>query len=474
MNLKKISVIMPTHNNGEELRRAIVSVMSQDALLSKICTIEIVIINDASDPEYIPQLNQVIIDFPNCKLLHTEKQCGPASARNIGILSADGNFISFLDADDEWPKDKLSILLPYFIGSAVEVAGGKVKYIVQDGLPEINMKFEDDQSRVTHVHLGALLIKKSLFEKGFLFDESLTYSEDVDWWFRLRENNISIAISEATTLYYHVHGTNMSVNKNIDELEILKILYKSVQRRKNLALSQHIPQIKDFRIDQEDPLISIIIPLHNGISLIKRTLDGVSSQTYKNWELIIVDDGSTDKGAEFIEAYFPNAKIIRQENAGVAAARNTGVRNSNGDIIAFLDQDDEWEKTKLEEQWNFLKKDPYCTFVTCNQRFICEDGIMLPANFSEKFKEEHRSFVPSSILIRKYTLLYVNLFDETLEVSSDVDLIRKLRNANCKEGNVDKLLLKKWFHGKNESLNRTLSRKELLAVLHRQIKSNGI
>ncbi len=470
MTLHKISVIIPTRNNGDELRRAVLSVLAQDVLPSGSCSIEIIIINDASDDVYLNQLNQLVIDFSACKLLHTEKPSGPAATRNMGIRSAKGNIIGFLDADDEWPIDKLNILLPYFKTNDIAVASGKVKYIVEDGQPDINMKFEDEESRITHVHLGALLVKKSVLEKDLFFDESLTYSEDVDWWFRLRERNIGITISEATTLLYHVHGKNMSVNKSIEELQLLNILHKSIKRRKS-TLGQHIPQIKDFRTEQEDSLISIIIPLYNGEKLIKQTLDSVVNQTYTYWEVIIVDDGSTDNGTDFIEKNYPDVKIIKQKNAGVAAARNVGVKHASGEIIAFLDQDDEWEVNKLKEQWDYLKKDPYCTFVTCNQRLICHEGVTLPANFSEKLMEEHRSFVPSAILIRKHTLLYVNLFDESLEVSSDFDLIRKLRNANCKEANVDKLLLKKWFHGKNESLNKPLMRKELLALLHKQRKS---
>ncbi|TDG36495.1 glycosyltransferase [Pedobacter changchengzhani] len=470
MNSCKISVIIPTHNNGIELRRAIMSIIAQD---SKHCTIEIIIVNDASDREFLAQLDQLILDFPGCKLLNTTKQCGPAGARNLGILAATGDFISFLDADDEWPNNKLSILLPYFISSDVEVAGGKVKYIVQDDQPAINMNFEDEQKRLTHVHLGALLVKKSIFENRLLFDESLIFSEDIDWWYRLRENGIKIVICEATTLNYHVHGSNMSVNKDLNQLNVLKVLHQSIQRRKNLQLKQHLPQIKDFRIDQKDPLISIIVPLYNGKNLIKKTLDSVVSQTYTNWELIIVDDGSTDGGAEFIMANYPMAKIFEQKNAGVANARNNGVKYAEGEILAFLDQDDEWEPTKLKDQWAFLKKDPYCTFVTCNQAFVCEDGVSLPPTFDYKYMEEHRSFIPSGILIRKYILIHVNLFDETLKVSSDMDLIRKLRNAGCKEGNVEKLLLKKWFHGSNESQNTSLMLKEMLGMLHKQIKVNG-
>jgi glycosyltransferase involved in cell wall biosynthesis len=471
MNLSTISVIIPTHNNGAELRRAILSVVGQQPVALNNYSIEIIIVNDASDPEYLEQLNQLIIDFPICRLLHTEKQSGPAAARNRGILSAHGDFIGFLDADDEWPENKLSILLPYFERKDVGVAGGKIKYLVKDGLPVLNMNYEDDQQRVTHVHLGALLVRKCVFEKDLLFDDSLTYSEDVDWWFRLREKNIGIVITELTTLHYHVHGKNMSVYKNMEELQILKILHKSVQRRKSAFTNQHIPRIKDFRVDQEDPLISIVIPLYNGRNLIKKTLDSVIGQTYLNWELIVVDDGSIDDGADFIALAYPQARIISQKNAGVAAARNTGIQHAKGDVIAFLDQDDEWLPSKLREQWDLLKKDPYCTFVTCNQQYVCNDGVMLPASFSKKIiEEEHRSFIPSALLVRKQALHSINMFDESLEVSSDFDLIRRLRKANFKENNVDKLLLKKWFHGNNASMDVPVMVKELLGLLHKQIK----
>jgi len=470
MNCPKISVIIPTRNNGIELRRAVKSILLQDALAAQQCSVEILIVNDASDEKFLDQLDHLILDFQQCRLLNTPVQSGPAAARNVGICAADGDLIGFLDADDEWPINKVSILLPYFKESGVDIAAGKIQYIIQEGQPEINMKFEDEQNRLTHVHLGTLLARKSIFEDDLLFDETLTFSEDVDWWFRLREKNISIVIDEATTLYYHVHGSNMSVNKDIGELQLLKIFHKSIKRRKANQSSQFMPQIKDFRVHQPDPLISIILPLYNGKDLVQKSIDGVLSQTFTNWELLVVDDGSTDGGAAYIESKYAQVKVIRQQNKGVAAARNTGVQYATGELIAFLDQDDEWAPSKLREQCELLKKDPYCAFVTCNQHFVCKDGVTLPANFSEKLFEEHRSLVPSALLIRKQALLSVNMFDQSLEVSSDFDLIRRLRLANCKEANVDKLLLKKWYHGENASLNKPLMKKEILSLLHRQIK----
>jgi len=470
MNCPKISVIIPTHNNGIELRRAVKSILLQDAVAAHQCSIEILIVNDASGRKFQDQLDQLTVEFQQCRLIDIQVQSGPAAARNVGICAASGDLIGFLDADDEWPINKVSILLPYFKYSSLDIAAGKIQYIIEPGQPELNMKFEDERNRITHVHLGTLLARKSLFENDLLFDETLIFSEDVDWWFRLRERNVSIVIDDATTLYYHVHGSNMSVNKNIGELQLLKIFHKSIKRRKANQSSQFMPQIKDFRVNQQDPLISIILPLYNGRELIMKSIDSVLSQTFTNWELLVVDDGSTDGGAAYIESTYAHAKVIRQQNKGVAAARNTGVKHAIGELIAFLDQDDEWAPSKLREQWELLKKDPYCAFVTCNQQFVCNDGVTLPANFSEKLFEEHRSLVPSALLIRKQALLSVNMFDQSLEVSSDFDLIRRLRLVNCKEANVDKLLLKKWYHGENASLNKPLMKKEILSLLHRQIK----
>ena len=469
MNCPKISVIIPTHNNGIELRRAVESILSQNALIAQDCTVEILIINDASDREFQDQFAQLTLDFEQCQLLNTPVQSGPAAARNVGIRAADGELIGFLDADDEWPVDKLDILLPYFRDSGIDVAAGKIQYIVAEGQPEVNMRFEDDRNRITHVHLGTLLARRLLFKNDLMFDETLIFSEDVDWWFRLREKNINIVIDDATTLYYHVHGNNMSVNKSTEELQLLKILHKSVKRRNANQSSPYMPQIKDFRVDQADPLISIVLPLYNGKSLVSKSIGGVLSQTFTNWELIVVDDGSTDGGAAHIESTYPNVRIIRQPNTGVASARNNGIRHASGDIVAFLDQDDEWLPNKLRDQWDLLKKDPYCAFVTCNQKFVCIEGVTLPANFSEKLFEEHRSFVPSALLIRKQVLINLNMFDESYEVANDYDLIRRLRLGKYKEANVEKVLLIKWHHGENASLNKPLMKREFLDMLHRQI-----
>ena len=99
-----------------------------------------------------------------------------------------------------------------------------------------------------------------------------------------------------------------------------------------------------------NPLVTVIIPAYNCADFISNAIESVLNQTYKNYELIIVDDGSTDNTSEIISKYKNTIKYIYQENGGVSKARNTGIRNANGKYIGFLDADDVWDKYKLEIQ----------------------------------------------------------------------------------------------------------------------------
>jgi glycosyltransferase involved in cell wall biosynthesis len=111
-------------------------------------------------------------------------------------------------------------------------------------------------------------------------------------------------------------------------------------------------------------LVSIIMPTYNRADTIKRAIGSVQKQTFTDWELIIVDDGSTDNTAALIEGCDPRLKLIRQGNQGTAGARNTGLCASSGSYIAFLDSDDEWLPHHLELCVSFLRAFPGEQFVT--------------------------------------------------------------------------------------------------------------
>lgn len=107
--------------------------------------------------------------------------------------------------------------------------------------------------------------------------------------------------------------------------------------------------------------ISVIIPLYNKAKYIRRALDSVLAQTFRDIEIIVVDDGSSDEGPAIVKSYHDNRiKIIRQRNAGPGVARNRGLTESTGSLVAFLDADDEWMPEFLEKCFTALKNNPDC------------------------------------------------------------------------------------------------------------------
>lgn len=123
-------------------------------------------------------------------------------------------------------------------------------------------------------------------------------------------------------------------------------------------------------------LVSIITPCYNGSKHVAKTIESVIAQTYTNWEMIIIDDGSKDNSAEIIQAYAnkdKRIKLIQQPNGGSAAARNNGIRRAEGQYIALLDADDLWLPEFLQEQIHFMKEnETICVYST--RLFIDEDG----------------------------------------------------------------------------------------------------
>lgn len=127
----------------------------------------------------------------------------------------------------------------------------------------------------------------------------------------------------------------------------------------------------------KEDLISIIVPVYNAEKFLKDTIKTVKEQTYKNWELIFVNDCSEDNSVQIIEEEMKENRKIKlinlEQNSGAAIARNTGIEVSKGQYIAFLDADDLWKKEKLEKQINFMKQKKYA-FSFTGYEFADENG----------------------------------------------------------------------------------------------------
>lgn len=134
-----------------------------------------------------------------------------------------------------------------------------------------------------------------------------------------------------------------------------------------------------------DTLVTIIIPAFNCASFIGNAIGSVLEQTYENYELIVVDDGSTDDTAKHVLKYKDKLQYIYQENGGVSKARNTGIKHSKGSYIAFLDADDVWEKNKLEVQMGFFQRHDEVNFIFCGFKQIKDKNILKDRTYEDAF-----------------------------------------------------------------------------------------
>jgi glycosyltransferase involved in cell wall biosynthesis len=191
------------------------------------------------------------------------------------------------------------------------------------------------------------------------------------------------------------------------------------------------------------PKVSIIIPTYNRANLLSRAIKSVLDQTFQDFELIIVDDGSTDNTKEVIERFQKKdsrIKYIFQENSGgPSRPNNVGIKNSNGKYIAILESDDEWLPEKLRLQIEILEKYENVGLVSCYAFRIFPDRTrklyktpytgFLSKKKWKIFWQKWGIISPSTILIKKNCLSKVGLFDEALKFAFDVDFyLRFIKN----------------------------------------------
>ena len=219
---------------------------------------------------------------------------------------------------------------------------------------------------------------------------------------------------------------------------------------------------------EQHPLVSVIIPVYNGGRYLRAALESVFAQTYRPFEVIVVDDGSTDDSG-IIAQSFHEVRYIDQENQGVAAARNHGIEAARGEFIAFLDQDDLWTADKLKLQIGQLLSDPELGYTLTQQQFFLEPGEKLPAWFrKELFSSVHTGWVLGTLVVRRTAFEKVGNFATGYSAASDGDWFFRAKAAGIPMAVVPELLLLKRIHGGNESARA----KEILSELRMVVKSS--
>jgi glycosyltransferase involved in cell wall biosynthesis len=174
--------------------------------------------------------------------------------------------------------------------------------------------------------------------------------------------------------------------------------------------------------------VSVVIPTFNRRDYITIALDSVLAQTYKDYEIVVIDDGSSDDTKEVLKPYQETIRYFYQENRGISGARNRGIRESRGDYIALLDSDDYWLPEKLKCQVDRIREEPGCGMVATRCSSIAPDGTFRKKNRPGKsgwiLNDIFRAnFIrTSSVLITRTCFDTVGLFDESLPECEEYDL----------------------------------------------------
>ena len=214
-------------------------------------------------------------------------------------------------------------------------------------------------------------------------------------------------------------------------------------------------------------MISVVIPLYNKEMSILMTIQSVINQSYTDFELLIIDDGSTDGGGA-IAASYPDTRIrvIHQQNRGVCAARNRGIQEAKGDYIALLDADDQWDVRYLEEQMRMVVDFPEAAMWGINfaelskgelirkletglpdsYRGYVEDYFSMPTRISDLF-------CSSSVVIRKEIFEKVGYFDERIRYSEDIDMWYRII-SNYPVAFYDRYMVHYLYDAENRAMNR--------------------
>lgn len=432
-----ISIIVSIYNTEKYLHQCLDSILNQT-----YTNFEVLLVNAGSTDssgiicqEYVGR---------DSRFRYFEKDNGGvASARNLGLERSGGAYITFIDSDDWVEQNYLDVLYTALKENDTDVAISTYKRFAQDGVFYLrSYSREDDEflnigtrSRDSFLEilprLGELdhsfysisskLIKREIIG-NLLFDEQISYAEDLNFFFHLYLGVESVVFVRDYTYVYRTHDASTSQNVNelqaLQELEIFKKMFQQIDRMglptfhyfkrmenvvtyriSGFPTSKAIREYESFvsevreRVTYQQPLISLIVPIYNVENYLRMCLDSIANQTYSNIEILLVNDGSPDGSAAICQEFVVRDSrfhYIEKENGGLSDARNVGITRAQGDFLSFVDSDDWIEPTYVEDLYRAALLNDAEVVVSNYQEFHQERNVYLIHLF-EDYYETHYS-----------------------------------------------------------------------------------
>jgi len=330
-----------------------------------------------------------------------------------------------------------------------------------------NMEKLDQEKAVMflHPHMGNQIVSKMPL-KAIVTPKVA----DVDGTFIIPGERWAIqramSFTTMSQLPYVGHHTNDFISKLSSTLPIYSLELGRDLKRIPVAVSDFLadlpshqsaplPVSHSFDNSGTRPLVSVIIPVYNGERFINDAVDNVLSQNYNPLEIIIIDDGSTDRTEEIVNQIPVDIRYFKQENDGPASARNRGIRDASGDYIVFLDVDDLWPENNLNLLVDEILNDPDAEIIRGYAQLMELNADTGEYDFCGNPKESFPHFIGAAIY-RKSAFRKVGLFDATLKFGEDTDWFNRADELNLKVKRLEDITLLVRRHGKNMTHGKNL------------------
>ncbi len=475
MNNPLVSIIVRTKDRPKLLKRALQSIAVQSYR-----PIEVIIVNDGGCDLDIEEIKTILGDV-SLNYIRLEKNTGRAHAGNVGIENAKGEYIGFLDDDDEFYPHHIETVLSFLIKGGFKVVYSATEMVSEELIPAENKTVSitertlskdfsyNDLLIANYIPLNSILFDKKLLIAAQGFDVTFELYEDWDLLIRIGAENPFCHLNEVTVKYYQ-WDKDLQINrkdaaymeaacqkikdkhcsKKVLETTLSKesendglngYLYKPYEKpidfseKISTEYENYLVALNELEDSEEDkrekagqftyrPKVSIVTPVYNvNEKWLKLAIESVINQVYDNWELCICDGGSTvDYVKTVIAAYAANDKRIKTkylvENKGISGNSNEALSLATGDFICFLDHDDELPPAALYEVVKLLNEDQDLDFIYTDEDKLSPEDTRFEPHFKPDWSpDSFRSYN----YITHLAVIRKKIIDETGGFRSEFD-----------------------------------------------------
>jgi len=433
-----VSAVVSTYNSERFIRGCLEDLENQ-TIADKL---EIIVVNSGSEQNEEQIVREFQQHYDNIVYIKTDQRETVYSAWNRAIRVARGRFITNANTDDRHRRDALEVMaqcleadpdVALVYGDQIQTDTPNDTFENHHGTEYLQRPDYSRRRLLFGCCVGSQpMWRKSLHEQFGWFDESLTCAGDWDFWLRISQKYEFKHIPQYLGLYYHNR-------QGIEHGRKIHSLYERYLVGKRYG-NPYISVIPLYNCEG-NPLVSVIMPAYNASAYIAEAIESVLIQNYRNFELIVIDDGSTDDTKDIICSFGDDKiKYFCTDHAGPAHARNAGVERSQGSFIFFLDADDMVTPDFIARHLRHFENFPDADLVYCDDCLIDAHGKVIRIIERPEYQDRNQLIsdlfrcgfpvVPFRTCIRRSVFDRIGFFDEQLLVAEDYDMIRRFLKHN--------------------------------------------